>query len=289
MNTSYPEETKKNATKRVLTLVVKAVSVPVYLYLCMCLLITRIVTMLCTPRLESQSDKDYARNKYVSRVQNSKNATSRKHDSLHVPKVKKNNKKKSIRNNGKILHSQAKYTIFDHEFDTEFLTLDRVRMILAGEYVQDACVDYLKSFKSNVNIPYVSREEFSTVWNKLLEYFSEITIFQTIAKDFMIIVQCDIAKTLFSLVSMIVTLGWMPKVDFKFRGVTLFESEAIKQKVTVTMIYETFCKLFKLVKEACFKFPEYGIKAFYLDEHKLKYEIEIADLRAQKVLIDVGR
>jgi hypothetical protein len=273
MNTSYLEETKKNATKGFSTLAVKAVSVLVYLYLWMCMLITQFITILCTPRLESQSDKDYARDKYATRERNGKNAYSRKHNNLHVPKNNgKNNKKKNVRNNGKILGSQAGYTIFDFDFSTGYSILD-----------------YFKLFKTSIDIPYVSREEFDVVWKKFLEFLSEITIFQTISKDFMTIIQCDIAKTLFSLISMIVTLGWMPKVDYKFRGVTLFESEAIKQKVTMTMIYETLCKLFKLVKEACFKFPEYGIRAFYLDEHKLKYEIEVADLRAQKVLIDVGR
>lgn len=101
---NYLEETKKNATKGFSELAVKAASVLVCLYLWMCMLITRCITVLRTPRLESQSDKDYARSKYAARVQNSKNATSRKHDSLHVPKTKGNKKKITLETTEKFLN-----------------------------------------------------------------------------------------------------------------------------------------------------------------------------------------
>jgi len=35
-------------------------------------LTTKISTILCAPRLESQSDKDYARSKYNNRIRNNK-------------------------------------------------------------------------------------------------------------------------------------------------------------------------------------------------------------------------
>lgn len=85
MNYNYSEETKKNATKGFSALAEKAVSALICVDLWMCMLIIRFVGF-CTPRLESQSDKDYARSKYTTRVQNSKNASVRKHNSYMYQK-----------------------------------------------------------------------------------------------------------------------------------------------------------------------------------------------------------
>jgi len=79
MNSSnYSEEIKRNAAKRVSALTFNVVSFVLFPYLIMCAWITRIVLYLCLPCLESQSEKDYAKSKYYTRIRNNKNATNLK-------------------------------------------------------------------------------------------------------------------------------------------------------------------------------------------------------------------
>jgi len=299
MNSSnYSEEIKRNAAKRVSALTFNVVSFVLFPYLIMCAWITRIVLYLCLPCLESQSEKDYAKSKYYTRIRNSKNATNRKHKALHVYAKNSSSKKKSVRNNGKTLDSQSSVLFADLGENVFANTIQETckeyfKSFTSGNFefpTVEICKEYFNSIKlGDFSLPFITGEQFNLLWEKFKEFFYGIPLLSILYEDLPLILRCDIAKTLCTLLSMIVTLGWLPKIDYKIRGVSIFESEAMRQSVSITAIYDVLTKLVSLLKEALMKFPEHGVKAFYLDEHKLKYELEIATLRAQKVLIDVGR
>lgn len=304
MSYNISEETKVKATTGVRMVIVSMMNMFDFLIQLICLLCAKI-WYTSSPLLESQSEKQIDRDTYHSKQKNMIRAAARKHTAATKPKkIDPPPSKKKLRRQGKVLQSQVGDKFWGISMNSWIpafeATFKRAKVVgvppdttstakpdqprtyedgfALGEYYADCASDskWIKLY-------------FWRVWLKFCSFFGDISIFSAISDDFDLIMRCEIVETAISIVSMLVTLGWLPKTHISYKGVSIFETEALRHQVTLRMVYEALCRVLRLFIEGCHRFPKHGFRGFYTNDQKLKFEIEVAYLRATKVLIDVGR
>lgn len=215
-----------------------------------------------------ESHSGYGQSKWDSRKRNEKKARDRK-DRARRDKEAREKETKEKRHNdrcGKPLDSQfgieeAVHFVFDapdwviDTFGTHWMQLRE----LASEF------NLTLPNLSNVSIPDVGR-----YW----------TLFK----------ESDIFAELYYLLQMMITLGFIKKIDFSFRGMTLFVTKPLRQPVTIIHFIEKLFSFGKLLITKVFVIYEKGsIDLLFQSEMRNAYDDEYTFIKSQKPRIDLGR
>ena len=213
--------------------------------------------------LESQTS--YGQSKWESRKKNEKKAHDRKDRARREKeaRIQETKDKKRIRDANQVLKSQFGIK------DALNFTLD------APEWVLDTFGTYwlmLRDIASefNFSLPDISFPDFGKYW----ALFKESEVF----------------AEFYYLLRMMITLGFLKKIDISFRGMSLFVSEPLKQQVTVVQLVEKivlFCKL--LISKVALVFETGNVDLFFQSEVQSAYDDEFTFIKSQKARIDVGR
>jgi len=213
--------------------------------------------------LESQTG--YGQSKWDSRKKNDKKARDRKDRAQREKeaRIQEIKEKKRVRNANQPLKSQFGIKdAIDFTFDAPDWVLDNF-----GTYwlmLRDIASDF------NFSLPDISFPDFGKYW----ALFKESEIF----------------AEFYFLLRMMITLGFVKKIDISFRGMSMFASEPLRQQITVVQLVEKVVAFGKLVRSKVNLVFETGnIDLFFQSEAKSAYDDEFTFIKSQKALIDVGR
>nr|APG77928.1 hypothetical protein 1 [Beihai picorna-like virus 34] len=89
---------------------------------------------------------------------------------------------------------------------------------------------------------------------------------------------------------MMITLGFLKKINISFRGMSLFVSEPLRQQVTVVQLIEKIVLFGKLlISKILLVFETGNIDLFFQTEAKNAYDDEFTFIKSQKARVDIGR
>lgn len=110
------------------------------------------------------------------------------------------------------------------------------------------------------------------------------------AKYYSLVKESDVGKLFCEILDMLVALGWLKKIEVTIRGVPLFCSNKIFNRVTFPQLMEKVLEFGQLCYTRLLSAIATGsLDAFFETEMKNAYDIEFTFLKSQKVLIDLGR
>jgi hypothetical protein len=217
------------------------------------------------------SQTGYGQSKWEAKKRNEKNARDRKDRALRdkESREKESRQKARIRRaNQGVLNSQASAS--------DFISL--------SEDVREWLLD-----------------NFGRAWLALRELTSELRLdipdlttmipdLSFVEKYYTLIKGSDIASEAHYLVRMMISLGWIKKIDFRIKGYSFVATEPIREKVTTLHFFEKLSSFGKLVIEkVTLVFNSGNFTDFFASELKNEYDIEFAFLKSQKTCIDLGR
>lgn len=213
--------------------------------------------------LESQTG--YGQSKWESRKSNEKKAHDRKDRAQRVKEARAQEikKKKRIRNANQPLKSQ-----FGIKEAVNF-TLDAPDWVLNnfGTYwlmLRDIASEF------SFSLPDISFPDFGKYW----------TMFK----------ESEIFAEFYYLLRMMITLGFLKKIDISFRGMSLFVSEPLRQQITVVQLVEKLVAFGKLlILKVSLVFETGSIDMLFQSEVKSAYDDEFTFIKSQKARVDVGR
>ena len=138
--------------------------------------------------------------------------------------------------------------------------------------------------------------KFAAYWSKFRNIASDFNLswldisFPTFGKYWTMFKESEIFDEFHYLLRMMITLGFMKKIDISFRGMSLFVSEPLRQKVTFVQLVEkfaAFCKL--LIAKVSLAFESGNIDMFFQSEAKSAYDDEYTFIKSQEARVKVGR
>jgi hypothetical protein len=213
--------------------------------------------------LESQNG--YGHSKWESRRKNDKKARDRKDRAQREKeaRIQETKERQRIRNMNRPLNSQfgIKEAI-DFTFDApDWITNN------FGAYwlmFRDIASDF------DFSLPDVAIPDFGKYW----VLFKESEVF----------------VEFYHLLRMMITLGFLKKIDISFRGMSLFVSEPLRQQITVVHLLEKIAAFGKLLASKAFLVYQIGdINLFFQSEVKNTYDDEYTFIKSQKTRVDLGR
>jgi len=207
----------------------------------------------------------YGKGKYETRKKNAKKARDRKDRAQREKeaRIQETKEKKRIHNMNRPLQSQ-----FGIKEAINF-TYD------APDWVTDkfgACWLLLRDIASdfNISLPDITMPDFGKYW----VLFKESEIF----------------AEFYHLLRMMITLGFLKKIDISFREMSLFVSEPLRQQVTVVQLLEKIASFGKLLTSKAYLVYQAGdIDLFFQSEVKNAYDDEFTFIKSQKTRVDLGR
>lgn len=233
-----------------------------------------IITDFVEERLHSQGDT-YGKNKWASRQKNAKSANKRAQVTFSQKNVKSSNQKedkdKTTRNKKQmVLDSQAS--------KQDFINLS----VDAGDYILDnfgsvwlRCRELIADFNFEESM-FV--EAYSSIKN--FDYMYYIAL----------ITRSDLFKHVSELLDYLVALGWLERVELSFKGVLVYSTNKIHNRVTLPEFISKCYKFSILLQSRLWKaISDCSLESFFVAEAASKYDAEFAFLKSQKVLIDLGR
>ncbi len=213
--------------------------------------------------LESQNG--YGQSKWDSRKKNERNAHVRKDRAQREKEARaaETKEKKRIRNANRPLNSQFG---IKEAIDFYYDAPDWITDLVGSNWLK--LREIMEEF--NFSLPQIPIPDFGKYWN----LFKESEVF----------------AELYHILRMLITLGFLKKIDFSIRGKSIFVSEPLRQKVTVTELLEkivSFGKLF--MARAILAFETKNIDMFFQSEIKNAYDDEFTFIKSQKTRVDLGR
>ncbi|APG78896.1 hypothetical protein 1 [Beihai picorna-like virus 35] len=233
------------------------------IWLALFVVLASVFYLFSTNVLESQSG--YGQSKWESRVKNERKAHNRKDRAQREKeaRIQETKEKSRVRRANRALKSQfgikeavnftldAPDWIFD-KFGANWLMLREI----ASDF--------------NFSLPDISIPDFGKYW----------TLFK----------ESEIFAELYHLLRMMITLGFLKKIDISFRGMSLFVSEPLRQQVTVVQLIEKVVSFGKLLVSKILCVIESGnIDLFFQSEVKNSYDDEFTFITSQKARVDLGR
>lgn len=233
-----------------------------------------VITDYLESRLFSQGDI-YGKNKWASRQKNQKSASERAQKTFRQKNVKASNTKEakpSITRNKKqiVLDSQAS--------KQDFINLS----VDVGDYILD---------------------NFGSLWLRAREFIADFNLNDSSfveacssLKDFdymyylTLITRSDLFKHISEILDYLVALGWLKRVELTFKGVLIYSTNKIHQRVSLPDFISKCYKFTILIQSRLWKaISDCSLESFFMAEESSKYDAEFAFLKSQKVLIDLGR
>jgi hypothetical protein len=212
------------------------------------------------------SQSGYGKSKYETRKKNEKNARDRKNRAARDKKNRETEtkEKRKIR----LINSRPLVSQFGIK-DVIDVTLD------APDWFISKFGDQWLAFRElaaefHISLPELDLPNFGKYWTlfKESEVFSEFSY----------------------VLRMMISLGFMKKIDFSFKGNSLFVSEPLREKVTLVQFFEKVVSLGNLVWAKLVLAYESGdIDLFFQSEAKNTYDNKYTEILGQKPRIDLGR
>lgn len=211
------------------------------------------------------SQSGYGQSKWETRQKNEKKAREKQNRAMREKNARKQEtkEKKRVRNANQPLKSQFGIKdAVDFTFDAPDWILDNF-----GTYwlmFRDIASEF------NFSLPDINFPDFGKYW----------TLFK----------ESEIFAEFYHLLRMMITLGFLKKIDISFRGMSMFVSEPLRQQITVVQLVEKIASFGKLVLSKALLVLESGnIDLFFQSEVKSAYDDEYTFIKSQKARIDVGR
>jgi len=139
-------------------------------------------------------------------------------------------------------------------------------------------------------------DNFGTYWLMLRDIASEFNFslpeinFLDFGKYWVLFKESEVFAEFYYLLRMMITLGFLKKIDISFRGMSLFVSEPLRQQFTAVQLVETIVAFGKLlISKVCLVLETGNINTFFQSEVKSAYDDEFTFIKSQKARIDVGR
>jgi hypothetical protein len=100
----------------------------------------------------------------------------------------------------------------------------------------------------------------------------------------------DVGKSLVELLDYIVAIGWIDRIELTLKGVPVFCTNRLQQRVTFPQLMEKTVAFAQLVYARLAAVLASGsLESFFASEQKNAYDQEFTFLKSHKVLIDLGR
>jgi len=211
------------------------------------------------------SQNGYGKSKYDARTKNERKARDKKNRALREKEARaqETKEKRRIRNANQPLESQ-----FGVREVLNF-TLDAPDWIL-----------------NNVSTHWLALREIASDFNVSLP---EIPI-PDVGKYWTLFKESEVFEELYDILRMMITLGFLKKIDISFQGMSLFVSEPLRQQVTVVQLVEKIVLFGKLlISKARLVFESGNIDLFFQSEARNAYDDEYTFIKSQKACIDIGR
>lgn len=137
---------------------------------------------------------------------------------------------------------------------------------------------------------------FGANWLRLRELCEEFNFslpefeFPDIGKYWTLFKESEIFSELYHLLQMMITLGFLKKINISYKNISVFVSEPLRQKVTVIQLFERIMSFGKLFMSKLYLVFESGnIDMFFQSEIRNSYDNEYTFIKSQKTRIDLGR
>jgi len=139
-------------------------------------------------------------------------------------------------------------------------------------------------------------DQFKIYWSRLSSIAASFHLFTSsiecpdIGKYWLLFKESEIFIELYHILRMLITLGFMKKVNFSYQGFSVFVSEPLRQTVTIPEVLEKMALFGKLlVSRVLLVFETGDIQLFFQSEAKSAYDDEFTFIKSQKPRIDIGR
>jgi len=139
-------------------------------------------------------------------------------------------------------------------------------------------------------------DQFGAHWLQLRELASDFNFtipeinIPDVGKYWTLFKESEVFSELHYVLRMMITLGFLKKIDFSFQGFSLFVSEPLRQPVTIIQLIERVVYLGKLIMtKAVVAYESGNIDNFLQTEARNAYDNEYTFLKSQKTCVDLGR
>jgi len=215
-----------------------------------------------------ESHSGYGQSKWESRKRNEKKARDRK-DRARRDKEAREKETKEKRHNDR----------YEKPLDSQFGIKEAIHFAFdAPDWVID-------TFGTH----WLQLRDLASDFNLTLPDLSNLNI-PDVGKYWTLFKESDLFAEFYYLLQMMITLGFIKKIDFSFRGMTLFVTKPLRQPITIIHFIEKLFSFGKLLLTKAFVIYEKGsIDLLFQSEMKNAYDDEYTFLKSQKPRIDLGR
>lgn len=211
------------------------------------------------------SQDGYTQSKWDARIKNEKKARDRKDYARRKKLAREKENKDKKRLHKQMLKSQFGISGLGEcklEFSEWFFKTFSKYWLMLHEVASD--------FNLSFPLPDLSSFEFEKSWHMIKE--------------------SEICEELCHLFRMMISLGFMKKIEVSLFGKPFFNSEPLRQHVTVPQLLEKIVIFYKLIKEKIFTALEVGdFRLFFQSAVKNAYDDEFTFIKSHKARIDLGR
>jgi len=231
-----------------------------------------------------KSQDGYGKSKYESRKRNVRKSVIRKERARR--------KKKDPNADVPPLQYGLGYES-DDEDDDDFIDVPEPKepkQVLKSQFGVKEAINF------TMDAPDWITNKFGKYWLMLRDIASDFHIqipdfsVSDITKYWALFKESQVFSELHHIFRMMISLGYLNKIDFSYNGVSLFVSEPLRQRVTAVQLIEKCIAFGKLVYDKLFCVYESGdIDMFFRSEAKNAYDDEYTFIKSQKVRVDLGR
>lgn len=225
----------------------------------------------------------YGQSKWDKKQKNEKISRSRKERALSdkLKRQAENKVKRKIHTSQKPLKSQSAKRR-PHSFQRghpDFMNFG----VDFSEYIVDTFGHHwlaLRELAANYNFNLFSLPSFP----------SKETFPDLVEKYYPIIKESDIWNNFYEILTLLITLGWIKKIDLAIRGVPVFATEPLRRKVSFFELLEKVAAFSKTFVGLCIlSFRTGDILSFFQSERDSAYDDEYTTLMQQKLHLEIGR
>jgi len=255
-------------------------------------------------------DGYYGKRKYETRKKNARKAAIRKDRARRDKESRQNETKEKdrLRRNCQVFVSQAGYARQKNCDDERYFEIAARRRLRIARKRQirfanrrlrvDGLFESQGGFEDTINFacdaPEKVTDSVGSLWLKFRDILDKFSLSEfslpDIGKYWTLFRESDLFSDLNYLLRMLITLGFLDKIDISFKGMSLYISEPLRQKVTVTELVEKFFSFGKLfISRIALAFESGNADLFFRAEVKSAYEDEFTFIKSQKIHVDLGR
>lgn len=215
----------------------------------------------------------YGQSKWDKKQKNEKISRSRKERALSdkLKRQAENKAKRKLHASQRPLKSQSS--------KQDFVNLG----VDFSEYVLDTFGHHwlaLRELAANYNFNLFSLPSFPS-----METFSDL-----FEKNYSVIKESDIWNDFYEILTLLITLGWIKKIDLVIKGTSVFATEPLRRKVSFFELLEKVAAFSKKFVGLCISYFQTGdILSFFKSERYSAYDDEYTTLMQQKLHLEIGR